>query len=421
MNKISLLYIIFSLCVVFAGCYKDFEREQIDTKQDAPEIIIDHNLVGQVITENNTLADNIIVNYNDEQIDPTTRSFFYFEAKQVNQFSELIDIFYKGIHIPYLKAMVPNETNYTRIIVPDQITEEWIDPMKKFSNDFGGISCHIEANSIRLGGEDVSETTNFFFSSLSYTTEGLYPGGNQIHSTSEELMLNAKQYYIIESEDEFTFKGHFENVEEDLFHYDDGLKAWVLIPENEDGNHQISNTGIYAEGISTPFVKIEGTLLTPDGLPLNGESVIFQHDFGSISTFTTASGNYISKLPQKSKVFYSVSNLCSNLNENIQTDTEDLKLNSLNLEIPFDEIYLIKGQARGCSNDPLTQESFVFYSIEGENSIISNTVLSDFRIVHAPVATADGKAIIGKDAAAALRVQAGDQVRVVYELIDQRD
>ena len=160
-----------------------------------------------------------------------------------------------------------------------------------------------------------------------------------------------------------------ENIEEELYYYDNTLKAWTLIPEHEDGSHQISSTGIYAEGISSPFVKIEGTLHTSGGLPLNGESVIFQHDFGSTSTFTTASGKYISILPQKSRISYSVSNLCSNLNENIQTDTEDLKLNSLNLEIPFDEIYLIKGQARDCSNDPLTQESIIVYNIEGENSI----------------------------------------------------
>lgn len=64
----------------------------------------------------------------------------------------------------------------------------------------------------------------------------------------------------------------------------------------------------------------------------------------------------------------------------------------------------------------LLEVSSVEEQIEGDKWIVSNTVLGDFRVVHTPLDlhVENGKVSISKNAAAALRVQVGDQIRVVF-------
>lgn len=68
------------------------------------------------------------------------------------------------------------------------------------------------------------------------------------------------------------------------------------------------------------------------------------------------------------------------------------------------------------ANSRLLEVSSVEESVEGDKWIASNTVLGDFRIVNTPIDLhmENGKVTINKKAAAALRVQVGDSIRVVF-------
>lgn len=61
----------------------------------------------------------------------------------------------------------------------------------------------------------------------------------------------------------------------------------------------------------------------------------------------------------------------------------------------------------------LLEVAIVEESVKTDKWIISNTVVSDFRVVFAPLEIIEGKACICKNVAAALRVQPGDRIRVV--------
>ena len=63
----------------------------------------------------------------------------------------------------------------------------------------------------------------------------------------------------------------------------------------------------------------------------------------------------------------------------------------------------------------LLEVAIVEESVKDDRYIISNTVLSDFRVVFAPLEIVDGKARICKNVAAALRVQPGDSIRVAFQ------
>lgn len=378
----NLTYYLLTLILLLSaiGCYKDTETKEVIIKTDIPEVLIDHNMIGTLITDQTTPVKDAVVMYDNNIISLDNKSYFYAEGKQVNKYYEPLKVSTNSVELYYQDPNKENETNYHTFVTPSVIISESINANENLAHDYpSGVKLSISSETYRIGDAKYSGQINFSLSSMPYKAIGSYPGGRILQADDGELyMINPISYIIIDAVEIDYFEGTVDILEGDLYYYNESSHLWQEV--NAFGQHTfaIDQVGLYVNATSTKYSTVSMNLTNFNTI-VNGEKVIIGQTDQTL-THTTDKGSLITYIQAGTDLNLTVQNDCSQevVTTAITQTIEDLGTIDLNLESY--KTYVVRGSIKDCNN--LSVEKSLLKINFGEQSepIIKLIDKSDFSI-----------------------------------------
>lgn len=354
MKPYSKYLLILSLFILpTLGCYKDSEGpKKVIIIKDAPEVIIDHNLVGIVNDQDLQRLNDVNIQYGFNTSNLNDEDFFHLIAKGVDKYYEPLKISYDGLTLHYPYPMIENTTNYAQYIFPSSFSNTQLSSNQSSSIQLNNtLSIIIEENSFMKEGIPQTGDFSLRHTFLNYTPNGFYPGGQLIQNDLGEFkLLHPSDYFVIDLESGLTFNGTIDLEGKELYLYNEAYNFWRIVTK-ENGLHLIENNGLYAIGSHTDYVEVSGNI-SSSNTNYNGEKLTLK---GSIDgkIHSTIDGQFISYAPTNSVLTIGLDADCGDLVESIETQEDPI----INTQVEFDassiNTYVVKGQIKDCQSNKI--------------------------------------------------------------------
>ncbi len=365
---------------VLAGCYKDEEEGGVVIIKEIPEVIIDHNLVGTIITDNTTQVQSATVDYGSTSHQLTNKSYFYSEAKGVNKYRQPLTITYNNITYTYQSPYIENETNYNTFVLPSTFINKATTSNENFKQSLNGIEMTFDGSKFRKNGNPVSGNINLSFSAMKYENKGQYPGGLIVQDNDGKLQLLApSSYFTVASGDIDLFEANIGLGNENIYQYDVIANVFRLSIIGNDGFYKLTRNGLYAIGNHDGYNIGYGKLLHKNEA-LNGEPFITNNVQLNQSYHTTNKGSFLCYVPQSEKLNVIVSGDCNNAINSFDILSEYQNLQDVEIILEGYKRHVIKGQIKDCDNQPI-QKSLLKISFGNQSDqLIKYIDNADFEI-----------------------------------------
>lgn len=375
MKPLHFIILSFMLSSV-VGCYKNSEQDHTVIIKEIPDVIIDHNLIGQIYDQQSQMVTQAEIVYNGEIITLNDQSFFYIETQKVNQFYEKLNIKVGNHTIPYFVPMVENQTNYARYILPELQDHITINTGQNEELLIDNHSIVFEKNQFKFNGEQVNGNLSYQTTQLQVRGKGHHPGSRIAMNNKGQLnLLKAGNIFSLHSSYFDEFSATLSLTNEEIYALDEEEGVWR--PIDSDGtDFHLNKNGWYAIGQTSPLSVVRGQLVNESSV-INGETILTSNNGLDYFIQTTDEGYFIT-----------YGELNTDFNIKVKQDCEGNTYRSVLSEneqdlgkqvVEFNDVrsYIIKGTIKDCGNNSI-EESILKITLSDGEEIFKSINQFDF-------------------------------------------